>query len=72
MQPDTDKFVAVLEEFFAKYNFGKCTLEQDDVALIAQFISFIPPHAEFLRGEYAAHFACALDCCRRSRRQLEN
>jgi hypothetical protein len=69
MKPPLDRFVEVLEEFFRRYNYGKCTLREDDGALIGQFISYIPPHAELLRDEYAYNFAAALDCCRRNRNQ---
>jgi hypothetical protein len=69
VKPDTSRFVEVLEEFFAKFNYGKITLPEDDAALIGQFISYIPPHAEWLRDEYAYDFAAALDCCRRNRNQ---
>ncbi len=67
MKPDADKFVAALEEFFLRYNFGKITLPQDDIALIAQFISYIPPHFAFLRDDFAAGFARALDLLRRQK-----
>ncbi len=67
MKPDTDKFVAALEDFFARFNFGKVTLPEDDVALIARFLLEIPPQYAALQDEFAAGFARALDLLRRQK-----
>lgn len=65
MKPDP--FVVALEGFFLRFNHDKITLPADDVALIAAWLCEIPAPYGFLRDQFAAGFACALDLLRRQR-----
>jgi hypothetical protein len=65
MKPDP--YAVALQEFFRRFNFNKITLREDDVQLIAAWISQIPPSHEYLRDEFAFGFARAFDLLRRQR-----
>jgi hypothetical protein len=62
-----DPFAVALKEFFERFNYGKMTLPEDDIRLIAAWLFEIPPHAAFLHDEFAAGFARALDLLRREK-----
>jgi transcriptional regulator with XRE-family HTH domain len=61
-KPEPDRYVLALEEFFNRFHGGKLTAPQNDVALIAQFLQYVP---DYLQEEFGFGFAAGLDCLRR-------